>query len=118
MDIMAKQCGKAVDRLSAAVDKLPDEVETKELWIQQAWILSVICGAIDDIYRATVENGDGSSKLDDIRRQVAELSQKDKTPERTWFIKNVLPGLIQNLITVIVVIFTVLAVLHYYQIFQ
>lgn len=127
MDFYEKQ----LQDLEKELAKVPDDMPTKPLWKAMLYILTYWGNVFDRIKiiedqvkviqsdsRETKNMvsklyGNGGIKFDENNHpNRRKTDEEDKTPERTWFIEKVLPGLVQTLIISIVAIFATLIVLN------
>lgn len=116
---MSEQYSKTVEGLRKEVETLPKDIPTRTLWMQLTWVLGVMCGAIDDIHSTARKIEKHMADLNGIGKYTErehpgrrKEDQKQGPPERIWFIEKVLPGLVQTLITTVVVLISLLIISH------
>ena len=101
-----------LDLFRQELAKLPKTVPTKGMWASLHHVLTDFNNQIDDLRKTVRGDGNGESgllarvkstedKIDEILELLKNQEKKDRTPERTWFIEKVLPGLFQALIIAI-----------------
>lgn len=105
--------------LKGEVNSMPPETPNKSLWQGIVHVLSAIGSTVDKVELAVHGNGrDGllkrmdrvEHKLDTVISAVAPTKGA-----REWFITKVLPQLLIQFINTVVVIFVILAVLHFFE---
>jgi len=126
--------------LEDKLQKIPDDAPNKGLWESLLYILTYFGGALERMEKTISGNGKTGlvdrvdtveDKLDQLegrvkviqsdvretlnmtrKQQGIETDKEDKTPERTWFIEKVLPGLVQTLIISVIAVLVTLVVIN------
>lgn len=106
-----------INILKGEVNSMPPTTPNKGLWQALVYVQSAIGSTVDKVEAAVHGNGrDGLLKrMDRVEAKLDTVIDAVKPTKglREWFIAKVLPQLVSQFISIVIIIFLILAILHF-----